>query len=263
MESSQDQHSLHPGQYVPLSDGHQDKAPSLYQQHYQSAYYAPYEQSHTAETSTPQTGPTVLAVTRRFGLTVLGVIVFLLLAVIGLSAGLGVSQRDLQQVKSDLEAAQAVLSSAGILTDGAPDATATTTQTTATMTTTTTTAESATPTVVVADVDCPGVNGTFYTASTGGKRFQRLCGIDYGGEGEAVDIGNVPTRNLDRCIDECASRPDCTGAGWGVIKGDKGPLHTCWLKNNLTKPHEATPDWGFAVLLFPEKNDESSWREWA
>ncbi|KAL2168952.1 hypothetical protein VTG60DRAFT_6594 [Thermothelomyces hinnuleus] len=250
MESSQD-HPLHPAQYVPLSDAQQDKAAPLYHQQYQPAYYAPYQQPQTGETSAPATSPTVLTVTRRVGLTVLGVIVFLLVAVIGLSAGLGVSQRDLRQVKSDLEAAQAVLSSVGVLTQGVPDATVTATATA------TTTHAAATPTAVADDVDCPGVNGTFYTASTGGKRFRRLCGIDYGGNGEAVDIGNVKTRNLDRCIDECASRPKCTGAGWGVIQGDKGPLHTCWLKTNLTKPHKATPDWGFAVLLLPEESDES------
>jgi hypothetical protein len=38
------------------------------------------------------------------------VVVFLLIAVIGLSAGLGVSQRDLGQVKGDLRAAQDALS---------------------------------------------------------------------------------------------------------------------------------------------------------
>jgi hypothetical protein len=101
---------------------------------------------------------------------------------------------------------------------------------------------------VVSDVQCPQVNGTIYTASTGGKRFRRMCGIDYGGQGEAVDIGNVKTRNMDACIDACASRANCTGAGWGIIKGDQGPTHSCWMKANLTKSHTATPEWGFAVL---------------
>ena len=100
-----------------------------------------------------------------------------------------------------------------------------------------------------ADVQCPRVNGTIYTASSGGKRFRRLCGVDYGGEGEAVDIGNVKTINLDACIDACASETNCTGAGWGVIEGDKGPTHSCWMKTNLTKSHKAMPEWGFAVLV--------------
>lgn len=113
MESGQGQQPLLPEQYIPLSDVSQDKASSLYQQQYQQAYYAPYQQPQTTEASAPVTGPTILTVTRRFGLIVLGVIVFLFAAVIGLGAGLGVSQRDLRQVKSDLETAQALLSLAG------------------------------------------------------------------------------------------------------------------------------------------------------
>lgn len=109
------------------------------------------------------------------------------------------------------------------------------------------TSPSATP--AAADVQCPAVNGTMYTASSGGKRFRRMCGVDYGGEGEAVDIGNVKTRSLDACIDACASRGNCTGAGWGIIKGDQGPTHSCWMKANLTKSHKATPEWGFAVFV--------------
>jgi hypothetical protein len=113
----------------------------------------------------------------------------------------------------------------------------------------------ASPTAATADVQCPRVNGTIYTASSGGKQFRRLCGLDYGGEGEAVDIDNVKTRNMDACIDACASEENCTGAGWGVIDGDKGSTHTCWMKTNLTKSHKAKPDWGFAVLVpaAPEK----------
>ena len=107
----------------------------------------------------------------------------------------------------------------------------------------------ATPTAVVADVQCPRVNGSIYTASTGGKRFRRMCGVDYGGPGEAIDIGSVKTRNLDACIDACASRGNCTGAGWGVIENDQGPLHSCWMKTSLNKSHKATPEWGFAVLV--------------
>lgn len=113
---------------------------------------------------------------------------------------------------------------------------------------TTASSAAAAPTATI-DVQCPQVNGTVYTASSGGKRFRRMCGVDYGGEGEAIDIANVKTRSLDACIDACASRSNCTGAGWGVIKGDKNPLQSCWMKTNLTKFHKATPDWGFAVFV--------------
>jgi hypothetical protein len=50
-------------------------------------------------------------------------------------------------------------------------------------------------------------------------------------------------------MDACATRSNCTGAGWGVMDGDTGGLHSCWMKTNLTKSHKATADWGFAVLL--------------
>ncbi|EAQ85555.1 hypothetical protein CHGG_09569 [Chaetomium globosum CBS 148.51] len=218
-----DQHQAaqQPAQYYALPDAQQEKTGQF---QYQQAYEL--QQHHN--TNSPASGPTMLSVTRGVALSVVGVIVFLLVTVIGLSAGLGVSQRDLQQVKGDLEAAQAVLS-------------VTSAPTTAVVLPTSTTASIpavASPTAK-ADVQCPRVNGTIYTASSGGKRFRRLCGVDYGGEGEAVDIGNVKTINLDACIDACASETNCTGAGWGVIEGDKGPTHSCWMKTNLTKSHKA------------------------
>lgn len=236
-----DQHQAaqQPAQYYALPDAQQEKGGQF---QYQQAY-EPQQHHNDANPST--SGPTVLNVTRGVALSVMGVIVFLLVAVIGLSAGLGVSQRDLQQVKGDLEAAQAVLSATSAPTTAAVLPTSTTVSVPA----------AASPTATKADVQCPRVNGTIYTASSGGKRFRRLCGLDYGGEGEAVDIGNVKTRNLDACIDACASETNCTGAGWGVIEGDKGPTHSCWMKTNLTKSHKAMPEWGFAVLVpaGPEK----------
>ena len=110
------------------------------------------------------------------------------------------------------------------------------------------------------DVKCPAINGTVHTVSASateagaGKQFRLLCGLDYG-EGEAVDIGNVKTRNLEGCADACAARGNCTGAGWGVIDGDKGVDHACWMKTNLNGTgHNATAQWGFAVLL-PDTED--------
>lgn len=230
-----DQHQTaqQPAQYYALPDAQQEKAGQF---QYQQAYEP---QQHHNDPNPPAPGPTVLNVTRGVALSVVGVIGFLLIAVIGLSAGLGVSQRDLQQVKGDLEAAQAVLSATSAPTTGAVLPASTTISIPA----------AATPTETTADVQCPRVNGTIYTASSGGKQFRRLCGLDYGGEGEAVDIDNVKTRNMDACIDACASEENCTGAGWGVIDGDKGATHSCWMKTNLTKSHKAPPDWGFAVLV--------------
>jgi hypothetical protein len=95
-----------PAQYYQLQEAQQEKADRL--QHQQQAY-EPY-QPHHSDTG-PAAGPTILSVTRGVALGVVAVTLFLLLTVIGLSAGLGVSQRDLRQVKSELGAVQAALSS--------------------------------------------------------------------------------------------------------------------------------------------------------
>ena len=117
-----------------------------------------------------------------------------------------------------------------------------------------------TPTATVkSDVQCPSINGTIFTTKLNStssnstttpaeKRFLLLCGIDYGSD-EATDIGNVKVKNLDACAEACAKKTNCTGAGWGVIKGDKGPEHTCWMKMGLVKGHNTTGAWGFAQLV--------------
>lgn len=99
------------------------------------------------------------------------------------------------------------------------------------------------------NITCPGSNNTLYTADTdGSKRFQQYCGIDFSGD-QAVDVGSVKVTSMDACMDACASQSNCTGAGWGYLDGDNGTEHSCWMKANLTEPHEATSDWAFAILL--------------
>ena len=102
--------------------------------------------------------------------------------------------------------------------------------------------------------ECPKSNNTVYTASSGGKEFRKFCGIDYGGNGEADDLGNVKTKSMDACIDACAAKSSCEGAGWGILDGDQGNLHSCWMKTNLTKSHNATADWNFAILIDSEES---------
>ena len=98
-----------PAQYHPLQDAPHEKG-QRFQDH--QPPYEPYQPPHSDvdDGPAPATGPTLLSVSRAVALAAVAVILFLLLTVIGLSAGLGVSQRDLRQVKGDLEAAQAVLS---------------------------------------------------------------------------------------------------------------------------------------------------------
>jgi hypothetical protein len=99
-----------PLHYYPVQDGAPEKGQQF---QYQQPVYEPYSaQTPTAPSATMGPGPTVLSVTRRVALGVLAALVVLLIAVIGLSAGLGVSQRNLHQAQSDLQVAQSALSSA-------------------------------------------------------------------------------------------------------------------------------------------------------
>ncbi|KAM7184315.1 hypothetical protein V8F20_012283 [Naviculisporaceae sp. PSN 640] len=197
----------------------------------------------------------IINVQARLAGCILAVIVILFAAVIGLAAGLGMTQEVLRQTRSDLLLAQAKLVAPGTGNSNqatpapapapAPPGANVPSPTTSTAPITAPTAEAA--------IKCPAANGTFYTAEDSGsgeppKQFQRLCGIDYG-QGEAKDIGSKKVASLDECMDACAAKEGCTGAGWGAIPGDKGNMHACWMKTGLIKYHKATPDWGFGRLV--------------
>ncbi|KAK1759986.1 hypothetical protein QBC47DRAFT_450316 [Echria macrotheca] len=236
------QHQQQATQYYALPDKPQQfggyQQPPVDQQHLPAAFVP--EKAPAAATTA---GPTILSIKRSTALIFLGILSLFFLLVIGLAAGLGVSQKNLSQTQSDLQLAQAAIS--------AVTAAAATTSLLATPTKTSSPTSTASP---KSDVQCPRINQTIYTVSasasngTAPKQFKLLCGFDYG-KGEAVDIGNTKVKNLNACADACAARSNCTGAGWGVIEGDKGVEHTCWMKNNLTTPHNATAEWGFAVLI--------------
>jgi len=85
---------------------------------------------------------------------------------------------------------------------------------------------------------------SYITSSTG-----YTAKVDYSGKGQADDLGSVKTTSMDLCMDACAKKASCTGCGWGVLDGDTGDAHSCWLKANLSNSHNATADWAFAVLL--------------
>lgn len=76
----------------------------------------------------------------------------------------------------------------------------------------------------------------------------RVCGIDYSGAGQAVDLGNVWTSGMQECMASCAGLPKCTGCSWGVIEGDAGSDHRCWLKGELKTSTAVRPGWDFAIL---------------
>ncbi|KAK3947114.1 hypothetical protein QBC32DRAFT_271374 [Pseudoneurospora amorphoporcata] len=195
-------------------------------------------------------GSTLLTVKRSIALAVIGTLALLLATVIGLAAGLGVSQKNLDDAKNDLKLAQASI------TAGLGAITSSTQHPSPTVATATST--SASTATTIAKIECPAINGTLYTATVAGnssspggsisKEFTRLCGLDFG-QGEAVDIGSVNTTSFNSCLDKCAQKQGCMGAGWGAIPGDDETHHTCWMKTNLTtKGHKAVDEWAFGML---------------
>lgn len=104
------QSTQRPPDYYQPQEGAQAKGGHLQDQQHAYQGYEPYPGN--ANPPPPPSGPTILNITRGVALGVLALTVFLLVAAIGLGAGLGVSQRDLQQAKGDLEVVQAAFSSA-------------------------------------------------------------------------------------------------------------------------------------------------------
>ena len=96
---------------------------------------------------------------------------------------------------------------------------------------------------------CEAIHNTKFTTDNG-KVFQRLCFLDYGGStAEATDVANVRTPTMEDCMKACSKQEGCTGAGWGPANGVNTYRTTCWMKKDLKKPHVATPDFEFAVLV--------------
>ncbi|KAK2610301.1 hypothetical protein N8I77_003747 [Diaporthe amygdali] len=168
-------------------------------------------------------------------------LLILLAAVIGLSAGLGVSQRNLRNAKADLaRATESPSAATTVYVTAKPTSTGTPTATSS--------SASASATPDTSNITCPGSNNTLYTSDADSKQFEQYCGIDFSGD-QAIDVGNVKVTSMDACMDACASQSNCTGAGWGYLEGDNGTEHSCWMKANLTEPHNATSEWAFAILL--------------
>ncbi|KAJ9131739.1 hypothetical protein NKR23_g11580 [Pleurostoma richardsiae] len=220
--------------------------PALQDPHYQQ--YPAAHSTHAPQYSHPAIAPaaslprtTILGMKKSIWIAVFAITALLLALIIGLGAGLGVSQRNLHKKELELATARANASAA----ESSLAALATVVVTLTHSSTATFPSTTAVPT----NIDCPASNNTFYTSNSGGRRFERFCGIDYSGKGQADDLGSVKTTSMDLCMDACAKKASCTGCGWGVLDGDTGDAHSCWLKANLSNSHNATADWAFAVLL--------------
>ncbi|KAI3396052.1 hypothetical protein diail_548 [Diaporthe ilicicola] len=218
--------------------------------------YAPQASGYAQPT---QSAPASSGVKRSTCFALMAALLILLAAVIGLSAGLGVSQKNLRSAKADLARATESPSAAATTVFVTAKATATGTPTSS--------SASASATPDKSNITCPKSNNTLYTSDTDSKKFQQYCGIDFSGD-QAVDVGSVKVTSMDACMDACASRSNCTGAGWGYLDGDNGTEHSCWMKANLTEPHNATSDWAFAILLnasnstSQRRSRRSSWWLW-
>lgn len=97
-------------------------------------------------------------------------------------------------------------------------------------------------------VSCPAANDTRYNVPGTNATFLRRCGIDYSGVDQAKDLASVWTLSMQDCMFQCADYPGCQACGWGVIPGDEGSLHRCWLKSNLQSSHQSRAGWEFAIL---------------
>lgn len=131
-----------------------------------------------------------------------------------------------------------------------PVATPTETSHTSSLTSTTSSSTTASATNPASShlLSCPNGNGTKYDVPDSKKTFLLICGIDYSGADEATDLGSLYTIDMEDCMTNCATFPGCTACGWGVIPGDPGSEHRCWLKGSLQKTHQSKSGWYFAIL---------------
>ncbi|KAK0733727.1 hypothetical protein B0T26DRAFT_34279 [Lasiosphaeria miniovina] len=172
----------------------------------------------------------------------------LVLLAIALGVGLGVGLGS-QNRASTLSAADAAASSpSSVSTEETRTATVFNTGTATRAPSQTSSVSTSTSQVTSSKLTCPGAQNAQLPTSNG-KQFIHLCGIDYGGVEQAVDIGNVRTSSFQDCIEKCSVFVGCMGVGWGIQNGDDPDEHTCWMKANLTTWHNAITTWNFGVLL--------------
>ncbi|KAI1134694.1 hypothetical protein F5Y05DRAFT_197152 [Hypoxylon sp. FL0543] len=181
---------------------------------------------------------------------ILALVALLLIVAIGVGVGVGVG-RSASQKSTQAAAAASSISTTSPSLGPSASSTENAAPTTSASTSSPSTSSTSTSTPTGNNdgkIDCPAANGTTYQVPGSDKRFLRICGIDYSGD-QAQDLRQVPTESILDCMKNCAGTFDCTGCGWGYLEGDTGTQHTCFLKGNLKKPHEADINWAFAVLL--------------
>ncbi|KAF6824660.1 hypothetical protein CPLU01_10760 [Colletotrichum plurivorum] len=96
-----------------------------------------------------------------------------------------------------------------------------------------------------ANITCPASdNSTFSAQDAPARHFRLICGHDYNSEDGSIDLSSENATTMAGCIDLCAARKECVGAGWGDYYGN----HVCWMKSRLGKQN-VSGNWYFAVDL--------------
>ncbi|TEA12235.1 hypothetical protein C8034_v006228 [Colletotrichum sidae] len=100
-------------------------------------------------------------------------------------------------------------------------------------------------TTKTANITCPkSDNTTFAAQDNPARHFRFICGHDYNSGEGSIDLAQQNTTTTAACIDLCAAKSECVGAGWGDYYGN----HVCWMKSKLGRPN-VSGNWYFAVDL--------------
>ncbi|RKU42603.1 hypothetical protein DL546_004764 [Coniochaeta pulveracea] len=187
----------------------------------------------------------ICGIRRRLFTGILVALVLLIVGIVlGVGLGVGLGKHDQRETKDPGPVSS---SSAPIPTSSTgPSITPSITSAAAPHSSTSTAVPTTTPTASPT-TDCPFVNNTIYQVPGSSIKFLRLCGIDYS-ENEATDLTHIPTSSFAGCMDNCAGTYGCIGASWGVLAGDSGSEHQCWMKSKLKIGHKVVNDWCFGVL---------------
>ncbi|KAK2058102.1 hypothetical protein LY76DRAFT_593594 [Colletotrichum caudatum] len=94
-----------------------------------------------------------------------------------------------------------------------------------------------------AKITCPAEdNATFSAQDHPDRHFRLICGHDFNSQDGAIDLASANATTMAACIDLCAARAECVGAGWGEYYGDR----ICWMKSLLGEMN-TSGNWLFAV----------------
>jgi hypothetical protein len=212
-----------------------------------------YKYDHVAPPA-PIPVPTICGLTRRVFLIALAALILIIALAVGVGVGVGVGTKgNSSSGEAESQTGDNAVTTTTVISSIATDMSTTagpataSTDPTATLPTTSASTVSSNPAITTL-VQCPAANDTIFDVPGSDQKFRRICGVDYTGKNSAVDLAHAWTPTFEDCMLLCAGYPDCEACGWGVIKGDPGSYHRCWLKGNLKESHTARTGWHFAIL---------------